>query len=425
MNKNAIAIGLFILGAGLYAFVFAAEAQEALTWEVCVREAFENNPDLAAAREKIAQAKADKNIAKSAVLPQISSQLSGKKSKTSSQKEVNTYAYSVTAQQLLFDGLKTPADIAAAGYSLDAQQYAYAVTSSDVRLNLRIAFSTLLRAQGLIALSEEIAQRRKENLELVQARHDAGREHKGAVLTAQADLAEAEFEVAQSSRNLTLAQQGLAKALGRNVKVPLAVKGSFDIEKADRQKPDCELLTDTTPLLKELTARKEAARLGVRSAQAEFFPQVYLSGSYGKTNDAWPPQNDAWSAGVALSLPIFEGGSRIAQTEKARSGYAQAQEEERSGRDGVIYTLEKMWKDFQDAIDSVGVQEKFLEAALERAKIANAQYSSGLITFDDWIIIEDNLVSVKKAYLDAQANLLAAEAYWIQAQGGVLEYVQK
>ncbi len=425
MNKNKIIIGILIFGAGFYSSVFPAEIQDTLTWQECVIEASGNNPDLAAAKEKIAQAKADKNIAKSVVLPQISSQLSGKKSKAASNDVANTYGYSVTGQQLLFDGLKTPADIAAAAYTLKAQQYAYAVTSSDVLLNLRIAFSTLLRAQELIALTKEIAQRRKENLELVQARYNAGREHKGAVLTAQADFAEAGFEVAQASRNLVLAQQGLAKALGRDVKNPPAVKGNFSIEKADREKPDCELLANTTPLLKELIAKKEAARLGYRSAKADFFPQVYLSGSYGGTNDEWPPQSEEWSAGVKVSLPIFEGGSRIAQTEKAKSSYVQTQDEERSGRDGVIYTLEKTWKDFQDAIDTVSVQEKFLEAAQERAKIANAQYSSGLVTFDDWIIIENNLVNVKKAYLDAQANLLVAEAYWIQAKGGMLEYVQK
>ena len=63
-----------------------------------------------------------------------------------------------------------------------------------------------------------------------------------------------------------------------------------------------------------------------------------------------------------------------------------------------------------------------MEAAEERAKITRAQYATGLSAFDDWIIIENNLVSAEKAYLDAQANMLISEAYWIQAIGGTLEY---
>ena len=124
-------------------------------------------------------------------------------------------------------------------------------------------------------------------------------------------------------------------------------------------------------------------------------------------------------------MPIFEGGSRSYQINKIKSQLKQAQANIRSGRDGVIYTLEKTWKNFIDSVEMVFVKKKFLEAAIERAIIANAQYSSGLINFDDWIIIENNLVSSKKNYLDAQANLLIAEAYWIQAKGGMLGYAKK
>jgi outer membrane protein TolC len=61
-------------------------------------------------------------------------------------------------------------------------------------------------------------------------------------------------------------------------------------------------------------------------------------------------------------------------------------------------------------------------AAEERAKIAEAQYSLGLLQFDNWTIIEDNLVSAKKAFIDAQANALLAEANWVMAKGETLEY---
>jgi len=66
------------------------------------------------------------------------------------------------------------------------------------------------------------------------------------------------------------------------------------------------------------------------------------------------------------------------------------------------------------------VQGKFFEAARERAKITQAQYSTGLISFDNWTIIEDDLVNAKKSFLDVQADALIAEANWIQAKGGTL-----
>ncbi|HBG62292.1 MAG: hypothetical protein A2Y03_06965 [Omnitrophica WOR_2 bacterium GWF2_38_59] len=416
---------IFVLCLWLLVLQGPVMAEDIMTWEDCVKEALENHPDLISAKEELIQYREDKNIARSGILPQISSSLSQRKSKTSGSSETNTYAYSVSGEQLLFDGFKTTSNIKAAEKSLNAQEYNYMVTSSNIRLNLKAAFSSLLRAQELISLTEEIAKRRKENLELVLVRYEAGREHKGAVLTAKADLSQAEFEVAQAKRNLSLVQQELTKELGRDKKSPIKVVGDFNIQGIDDVKPDCEELADNTPLLKELIIKKEIARLNISAAKAEYFPQVYLSGSFGRSRSEWPPKEDAWSAGLSVSLPIFEGGSRFSQMNKARSQLVQAQANERGGRDGVIYTLEKTWKDFKDAEDLVSVKEKFLEAALERAKIANAQYSSGLTTFDDWIIIENNLVSAKKAHLDAKENLLVAESYWIQAKGGTLEYVQK
>lgn len=427
MAKLAYKITVFSLGLFLTcaAMPRSVIAEEVLTWDDCVQEALKKHPELIYAQESIAQLRADKNISASTILPQISAQASGKKFKSEESDETKKYAYSVSAEQLLFDGFKTNSDIHAAVKTLDSAEYNYLVASSDIRLSLSTAFSALLRAQELVALTEEIAKRRKENLKLVKIRYEAGREHKGAVLTAEADLAQAEFEVSQAKRNILLAQQELTSQLGRNKRTFIKVVGDLNIESITDSNPDCESLADNTPFLKALVARKEAARFNYSSAKRDLFPKVYLNGSLGKSNSDWPPQEDAWSAGLTVSMPIFEGGNRVYRIKKAKSQWTQAEASERSGRDSVVYTLVRTWKDLQDALETVSVEKKFLEAAIERAKISNAQYSSGLTTFDDWIIIENNLVSAKKQYLNAQENLLVAQAYWIQAKGGILEYVKK
>jgi outer membrane protein TolC len=103
---------------------------------------------------------------------------------------------------------------------------------------------------------------------------------------------------------------------------------------------------------------------------------------------------------------------------------SQAQADERSNRDGVTLTLEQSWTNWQNAIDTASVQKEALQAAEEREKIARVEYTNGLITFDNWTIIEDALVQAQKTLLAAQANAFIAEAQWIQAQGGTLEYAE-
>ena len=416
-KKVYLSIFLFTISVTHYAY-----SEQPVTWEECVREAKENNPELMSAAEKVKQAKRNIDIDISATLPQVDSDLSGKRSQAGGKKPANAYSYGMTGSQLVFDGFKTSSEISNSMKLLQAEEYNYDVTSSNIRLNLRNAFASLMRAQGLIFITEDIAKRRKQNLELVKLRYEGGREHRGALLTAEADVAQAEFDIAQAKRGVVLSQRELCKELGFSNLRPMKAAEEFLLEKDYSVKPVLDYMADTTPFLRELISKKEASKYNLNSKEADFFPKVYVSGSLGKTDSSWPPGGDDWSGGFSVSLPLFEGGRRIAETKKARSAFRQAKSDERSGRDSVLVTLERTWKNLQDAITNVSVQKKFLLANEERAKITRAQYSNGLTSFNDWIIIEDNLVKSQKAYLNAQAEMLVAEAYWIQAIGGTLEY---
>lgn len=404
----------------------SARAQEILRWEDCVVEAIKNHPDLASAEEKLNQAKANKDITKSGILPQIAGNADGSTSKTSPKKSSKSYSYDISGSQLLFDGFKTSGNIAAALEEIKSAQYNYQVISSNIRLRLRAAFVELLKAQNLLGITGNIAKRRRENLELVTLSYEAGLEHKGSLLTSAANAEQARFEVDQAKRNLSLAQRLLIKELGRDTLAAdadiLKVEGNFTVSDSVKEKPDFTAIAQTSPLLRQLIADRESARLGIQSARADFMPKVYASTLLGKTSARWPPDNNKRSVGFNLSFPIFEGGLQSAQLAKAKALYNQLLADERSGKDGVFLTLEQAWINLANALDNVEVTHKFLEAARERAKIAQAQYSIGIVSFDNWTIIEDELVRADKTYLDAQANALLAQAQWIQAKGGTIDY---
>ena len=410
-----------------------ATAEEVIAWKACVEEAKRDHPDLISAAEKINQYKAAKEITRSAYIPQITGNASEVTSKGatfgSSDVQVGngrqastSYDYSITGEQLLFDGFKTSYDLSAAERNIIAQKYNYDVTSSNIRLRLRTAYANLLAAQGLLKISEEIEARRKQNLELVRLRYEGGREHRGSLMTSEADLAQAVFDTNQARRSIFLAQRQLTKELGRGSFVPMTVDGDFSVREADSERPDFEKLCETTPLLEQLVAQKEAAKYGVKSAKAMFFPQIYASGTIGNTNiNAFPDKNE-WSAGTSLIFPFFDGGNTIATVSKSKAVLGQAEADEKSGRDGVIYTLSNTWTTLQDAVEKVGVAQKLLEAAQERARIAEAEYSIGLLIYDNWIIIENNLVTAKRTFLSTERDALVAEANWVQAKGGTLDH---
>lgn len=427
MKKKIIKV--FIICLFLSFFLQRVSAEEMLTWNDCIAEAKKNHPDLISAQENINQQKASKVITASGLYPQVDSSLSASTAKTKTTSSGTTtstvadsYSYGVTGTQLIFDGFKTINQVNSAKENIKSAQENYRFVSSDVRLNLRTAFINLLRAQELIKVTEDIIRIRRDNLVLITLRYESGLEHRGALWTAEADLAQANFDLAQAKRDLILAQRQLTKEMGHKEFKPILAKGDFSVRDTAKDKPDFEILVKSNPSLLQLTAKKNAASFDIKSAYADFAPQLSGSAAANKTNAHWPPQNGNWNLGLSVAMPVFEGGLRLAQVSKAKAAYNQAQADERSTRDSVIVNLEQAWTDLQDAIEAVEVQRKSLEAAAERAKIAEGQYSTGFITYDNWTIIQDNLVNGKLSYLNAESNALYAEANWINAKGETLEY---
>jgi len=419
-----LAFASFLL---LSIFIIGAGAQDVLTWQDCIKEAQKNHPDLISAEEGVKQSEAAKKITASTLFPQVNSNVGAATAKTTSDtstKTTDTYTYGVTATQLLFDAAKTANDVKAASENIQAARHSYRFTSSFVRFRLRTAFINLLKAQELLNITEQIKKIRRDNLILIALRYESGLEHKGALLTAEANVAQAEFEVTQAKRALEVAQKELTKEMGRIQFAPMRVEGAFEVNDTSSEKPDFKDFVEKNPSLGRSVARRNAASFGVKAAQANFFPTLSAQAGANKTSSRWLPENDQWNAALSLSFPLFEGWLKSAELAGARSVFNQARADERSTKDGVVLALEQAWAALQDAAENVDVQKKFLTASEERSKIAESQYSLGMIQFDNWTIIEDDLVRAKKAFLDAQAGAMLAEAEWIQAKGEVLEYAQ-
>ena len=72
---------------------------------------------------------------------------------------------------------------------------------------------------------------------------------------------------------------------------------------------------------------------------------------------------------------------------------------------------------FVEAVERLSVDEAFLEAAITRAEIARSKYAQGLMSFEDWDRIENDLIVRQKAVLFSRRDRVTAQAAWEQAQG--------
>lgn len=404
-----------------------------LTWEECVHLAKQNNKELAIAREKLQELTIQKNIAAAGAELQVNSGISVRESGSAesgskpgmfnSENRNNSQSLSLSAKKLIYDGSQTKKSIELAEEKIQQQKYNYEINEANIRLTLRQYFCELLRSQELLELNKKIAARRAQQLELVTLRYNAGLEHKGSYLTAKANLNQVLNDQEQQKRNIEINRQKLSFIIGINNNID-QVSSDLLLKSTIQQKPDFSLIVSENPLLKEAVSARLQKQYSADISRADYLPEVYISSSLGKSFSDQAGsrlQNDSWSIGADLSFTIFDAnkkGNTVAQSE---SQLKQSEIELENNRWNIALTLESAWNDLLNSADNIKVARDFLTAAEERSTIASAQYSSGLITFDNWTIIEDNLISVQKNYLNSQIDALLKEAKWINAKGGTLD----
>lgn len=398
---------------------------EVLSWQDCVREAGKNNTELRAAAEAVSKAEAEYSSSHSAFLPTVSASAGYNRGNSSgggafsgaSSSVSDQYSLGVSVTENIFNGFKDVASLNQAKGSLEASRAAFRDQKVKLHYDLKVAFFGLLYAQEVLELSRQVENRRKGNLDLVELRFEGGRENKGSFLKTKSQYRQASYEVAQAQRGLEVAEQEIQRLLGRGSFSPVTVTGKLITQPIPDGRPDFQSLVKTIPSYQQNEAERQTAEAGVNKAYGGFLPSLALTGAYSRTGSDFPLDGNRWSVGATLSIPIFDGAANIFNLQAAKASEAKAEISVRSQTLSLLVQLERAYQDLKGAIDKVSVSEEIVQAAEVRAEIARSQYNTGIITYNDWDIIENDQITQQQQLLMARRDAVKAESNWEQVQG--------
>ena len=120
-------------------------------------------------------------------------------------------------------------------------------------------------------------------------------------------------------------------------------------------------------------------------------------------------------------FPLFNGGKDYHGTRSASAAWQAAELNRFNINRDLLVRLQTTYSAFVEAVTKLRVDESFVKAATLRAEIARKRYNNGLMNFEDWDIVETDLINRRRSYLQSKRDRVIAEAAWEQAQGkGVL-----
>lgn len=283
----------------------------------------------------------------------------------------------LTASQPLFRGFREFAALRQSRSLLDAQDADYRnarlLLFKDVAQNY---FGLLSLEQELRNLEEEIRQNQERETD-IQSRIRIGRSRVSELLNVQAAISTLRAQQEQLQGQLRVTRETFAFLSGLDVATPL--EDSADLPATLDPLARYTANIDARPDVQASQKRFAATRENVKIAEGAHLPSLDLNGNYyferpGYLNDI------KWDVQVALTVPLFAGGSTQSKVREAVSQASQAELNVSQVRRQAEQEVRSLYESVQFGLSQLAALEKSTEAARKSYEAQRGEYKYGLVT---------------------------------------------
>jgi NodT family efflux transporter outer membrane factor (OMF) lipoprotein len=287
---------------------------------------------------------------------------------------------------------------------------------------LALAYVTLREADSLENLLAGTIEDYKRSVTITQNQYNAGTAAKSDVITAQAQLLNAQAALIAAGVTRAQSEHAIAVLMGRPPAGLSIPHGSLAtrVPSVPVGLPSSLLERRPDVAAAEETMRQANAEIGVEFAG--YFPAVSLSGLIGYSGNPFAaqfgPSNPVWSFGSSLAQPLFNGGLTTAQVEAARKIYQADVATYRGTVLSAIQQVEDALAGIRILSREVKVQEEDVRISRQATQITLNEYKAGTQAFTAVVTAETQQLSAEESLLTTQGQLQADAVDLIVALGG-------
>jgi NodT family efflux transporter outer membrane factor (OMF) lipoprotein len=381
-----------------------------------------SNRDLAAARFRIAQARANLQVAGASLLPAVDASGSvGRSGSRGSSASSHQVALGVGYELDVWGRNRATRDAAAA--ALTSSAYARETTRLTVVADTASAYFQILSLNDRIAVAERQLQNTRELLKLLDIQYRAGAisrfelERQLNVVAGQ----EASIPPLVQQREQTL--DALAVLLGAAPQQVRAPEGSLATLSLPALAPGLpsELLT-RRPDVRRAEADLLAANANLEAARAALLPSFDLTARAGLQAASLGSfvglSGFFWSLAAGITAPIFDAGRLSGQRDAVA---ARRDELIEQYRQAILVSLRDV-EDALIALNQLALQEaaqaRALDHALAAFRLAELRYRAGAQDFTTVLDAQRSLIGAESSLLPIRAARFAQTVELFKALGG-------
>ena len=328
----------------------------------------------------------------------------------------------LSLQWLLFDFGGRQAALAGAEAARAAALATFAGAAQDVVQETAPAYKGYVSAKASAKAAEASVAFAEASLAAATAREKAGVAIKSDRLQADAAFARALLEQRQARGTLEAQRGRLLTALSLppdgaiDVAEPAPANSAISrasaralLEEAARLRPDLRLQAATL----------ESARAAVAQAQAARRPSVSMGAGPSLSVGTQGQDSAIATAGVTLSIPLFNSGGRTAALREAEAERDRAEANLALAGQQAALEVWGRYQDLETASANLETSRRLLVSAEEAAALAQGRYKAGLAGITELLDAQSSLISARQQMVLADLQLRASELQLARSVGTV------
>jgi len=399
-----------------------------LTLPEAIYIALRENPQVLLKENELKKAKKKIAEAKSALLPSLNLSFSFSETQGYYSKDTQQQNASLGLKQTLYSGGKIINTIRLNEDNFEITQAILDKTKIELIFNTAKAFYSLLLAEELAQLNNEILKNTTSHLEAINVRYQNGQASSLEVENIKKNQKKAEENYENSLNQIQELKSLIKNLLHLNEEVNISASGEFTYAPEEIAFDEAFVTAlGKRPEIKQYEAEISRAKKSAEIVRAGNRPTVYASWDYysrsHSTSIIGPSKNpnDYNVVGLSLSWPIFDGWQTKLRLDEAMLDIKQAQIAKDMVKRDIGLELKNAYLALKDALSKIKTAEAETSFYANNYQTVKEKYSQGIASNLD---LSDAQIQNQTAFFNRNKAIyeyIVAKLAFEKATGGLYE----
>jgi adhesin transport system outer membrane protein len=331
--------------------------------------------------------------------------------------------FSVTANQMLFDGFAVYHNVDGNRHRVTAQSWRVNGTAQDLALQVADAYLDVLLRRHLVTIARDNLASHQRIYSQIQKRSEGG-------IGRKADLDQAAGRLAQAKTNSIAEEANLRDANIAYVRVVGApahglVQPPIPHVFPASEKQAVEIGLKNNPIYKATFEDYEVTRAEHRVTRSPFSPRLdlELAATRNHNVDGVRGDNDENTALLRVRWNAFRGGKDVADLCRTAYKVQEAQEVRNRAYRQVVESVKLAWTNYDSAKKQLPHRKTHRDASANVVEAYHKQFNIGQRTLLDLLDAENESFGTKREYSLTRNTMVVGMHTVLQATGQLTDYL--